>query len=498
MGQQRPSRIASLLSSVLSLWLVLSAGACSTRVFIEAPAALTAASEELRSSLAAPRSRGGPGFRISESPGRADILLRMDSAWSGEESPEVPGEGYVLSREPYAPATEIGGYGSSYESLLRSLARAVSFDECGSGAVRVLPIEEILPPLVALPVSGKTVDALDYPLNLIIRVRPEARNLRGRASMTALRSSLESLETQAEDASGSKPGLIWVAAAGDMMTGRGIDRSLLAGGPGTVFGPEILRILENADLALANLEGALTRGGIRAPKTFAFRSPPEIAGGLAAAGFDVLLAANHHSMDWGAEGLLDTLKSLAGAGITGVGAGENLEDASQPYRASLNGQTAAVFGAARFPRERTGWDGQSAAAREGRAGIFWLDGEGLGRIRQAFQEEALDIVLVHGGEEWSRKPSPEFRRVVTELVEAGADAVIGSHPHVAQGMEWIRGKPAFWSLGNFVFPGMDGTPGGEEGLMIRAGFLGNRLLYLEAIPLLVYQEGVRAGRGPGG
>lgn len=103
----------------------------------------------------------------------------------------------------------------------------------------------------------------------------------------------------------------------------------------------------------------------------------------------------------------------------------------------------------------------------------------------------MDIVLVHGGEEWSRKPSPEFRRVVTELVAAGADTVIGSHPHVAQGMEWILGKPVFWSLGNFVFPGMDGTPGGEEGLMIRAGFLGGRMLYVQALPLALSTEGVR-------
>ncbi len=418
----------------------------------------------------------------------------MDSLWSGEASREAPEGGFVLFRVPHAPAAEVGRYRSSPEALFRSLSRTITFDECRSGAVRVLPVSEILPPLVALPVSGKTVDESDYPLHRETRVYAEARNRRGRASLELLRSNLERMEEEARNASVSNPSLIWIAAAGDLMTGRGIDRRLLAGGPGAVFDPEILRVLGGADLALANLEGALTRKGVRARKTFTFRSPPETAGGLAASGIDVLLLANNHCLDWGTEGLTDTLSALTGAGMAGVGAGGNVEEAARPYRASIKGHDAAVHGAAFFPRERSGWDGAAVAAREGRIGILWLDREGLLRIRQAFREDTLDIVLLHGGEEWSREPSRDFRRVVTELIVAGADAVIGSHPHVVGGMEWIQGRPVFWSLGNFVFPGMDGTPGGEEGLLIRAGFLGARLLYLEAVQLYVSDAGVRAVR----
>jgi poly-gamma-glutamate synthesis protein (capsule biosynthesis protein) len=99
--------------------------------------------------------------------------------------------------------------------------------------------------------------------------------------------------------------------------------------------------------------------------------------------------------------------------------------------------------------------------------------------------------MLHGGEEWSREPSREIRRIVTELALAGADAVFGSHPHVVQGVEWVQGRPVFWSLGNFVFPGMDGTPGGEEGLLVRAGFLEDRMLYVRALPLSLSAEGVR-------
>jgi poly-gamma-glutamate synthesis protein (capsule biosynthesis protein) len=95
----------------------------------------------------------------------------------------------------------------------------------------------------------------------------------------------------------------------------------------------------------------------------------------------------------------------------------------------------------------------------------------------------IDIVLFHGGDEWSREPTAATRRLYTGLVKSGADLVIGSHPHVVQGFEWIDGKAVFWSLGNYVFGGMENTDGGEEGLFIKLGYLGNQLVYLEPYAL---------------
>jgi poly-gamma-glutamate synthesis protein (capsule biosynthesis protein) len=71
----------------------------------------------------------------------------------------------------------------------------------------------------------------------------------------------------------------------------------------------------------------------------------------------------------------------------------------------------------------------------------------------------------------------------TELAESGADLIIGSHPHIVQGFEWAGGKPVFWSLGNFVFAGMENTGGGDRGLLIRLGYSGKKLVYLERFPL---------------
>jgi poly-gamma-glutamate synthesis protein (capsule biosynthesis protein) len=92
-------------------------------------------------------------------------------------------------------------------------------------------------------------------------------------------------------------------------------------------------------------------------------------------------------------------------------------------------------------------------------------------------------VLFHGGIEWSTRPNKSTRELYTDLIRAGADLVIGSHPHIVQGFEWVEGKPVFWSLGNYVFGGMENTDGGEEGLFIRLGYWGSRLVYLKPYAL---------------
>lgn len=476
----------------VALCLSILSGACSVRIFLDAPPSASREAEALRIELGSARPPGSPSFLPVREGNRADLILHLERAWSGEGSPGSAESDPVISRHPYAPAVRTGEPASSPSELAKLSGRAVSFEECRSGSVELLPLDSIRPPWIALPADGKTVDQTGYPLFLETRVRVEAVRPRGRRNEAALRAALGNLAASGSYPPGMRPEILWVTAAGDLMTGRGIDRRLLERGAEAVFDAEVLRILREADLSTANLEGALTAGGTLASKRFTFRSPPAVAGVLADAGLDILLLANNHSLDWGPEGLSDTRAALEEAGLIGLGAGTDMDEAARPYREFRKGVPLAVHGAASFPRERSGWDGAAIAAGPSRAGIFWLDPDGLRRIRESFREDTLDLALLHGGREWSREPSPEFRRLVTDLVRAGADAVFGSHPHVAQGMEWIQGRPVFWSLGNFVFPGMDGTPGGEEGLLVRAGFLEGRLLYVRALPLSLSAEGVRA------
>lgn len=459
---------------------------------MDAPGDLAFEAERLRAAFSGPGPRAGASFRPAENRETADLILRLEASWAGGSGTEVQDGSYRLSRVPFAPAAEIGG--NADFPLSRSLLGAgVSRDDLESCGLELFPLGEIRPPRVALPVSGSTADEPGYPLVREVRARLEPRSHRGRRAADSAKSLLADLEKDGA-APGSPTDILWVAAAGDLMTGRGIDRRLLSKGPRSVFDPAVLEVLRGADLAVANLEGALTDRGSPAGKAYTFRSPPAAAEALAAAGLDVLLLANNHSLDWGPEGLADTRTALERAGIAAVGAGKDPGEALRPYRSAIRGRAVAVYGAAAFPRERTGWDGAAAAARPDRAGIFWLDAEGLRRFRDETRAGVLDIVLLHGGEEWSREPSRGIRRAAGDLVAAGADLILGSHPHVVQGMEWIRGKPVFWSLGNFVFPGMDGTPGGEEGLLIRAGFLEGRLLYLIPTTLTLSAEGVRASR----
>jgi poly-gamma-glutamate synthesis protein (capsule biosynthesis protein) len=202
-----------------------------------------------------------------------------------------------------------------------------------------------------------------------------------------------------------------------------------------------------------------------------------------------VLFANNHVFDYGEEAFLDSITLLREAGIGILGAGMDEAEAARPWVFTKGGFTARFFGIASFPREASGWDGANVAAGSGRPGILHAARGGAEKLRAAFDaetgtgDETLDIVLFHGGEEWSHRPDERTRNLYTGLIEAGADLIIGSHPHIVQEFEWVKGKPVFWSLGNFVFAGMENTGGGDRGLLIRLGCLGKKLVYLEIFPL---------------
>jgi poly-gamma-glutamate synthesis protein (capsule biosynthesis protein) len=403
-----------------------------------------------------------------------DLVIELVSSWEFE----APLKGPVLSETYFVPR----------EDVLAGRTNT-SLGACLSGAETLIPLGELEPPFTALRVDGLTVEDEGYPLIRVVgfRIRKtegsSAEQDQVFALAEALRSALAAAPEEAPERPGEeKPELLWIAAAGDLMTERGAGDILLREGPEGLYGGAD-RLFREADLRIVNLEGAISRRGTRAEKTYNFRFPPAIAGALGAAGINAVLLANNHAFDWGTEAFTDTLRYLEEAGIGVLGAGRNEEEAAAPFVFSKGSAGVHVFGIASFPREASGWDGLSAAAGPDRAGILhWRRGGGE-KLRARFSGEALDVVFFHGGQEWTSRPDSPTREFYTELVRAGADLLIGSHPHFVQGFEWVLGKPVFWSLGNFVFPGMENTGGGDEGLFIRLGFWGNRLLYLEPYPL---------------
>ncbi|MBT3275708.1 MAG: CapA family protein, partial [Spirochaetales bacterium] len=118
-------------------------------------------------------------------------------------------------------------------------------------------------------------------------------------------------------------------------------------------------------------------------------------------------------------------------------------------------------------------------------GILWRGDEGNAAIAKAFGPDSFDILLVHGGEEWSTSPSAEYRALYRSYIDLGADAVIGSHPHVLQGIEIYKGSLIAYSLGNFVFPGMDETEYGEDSLILGLGIEGQEVRYVDMTPVRI-------------
>lgn len=167
-------------------------------------------------------------------------------------------------------------------------------------------------------------------------------------------------------------------------------------------------------------------------------------------GFDVVSLANNHVWDLCKEGLKNTIDVLKKNGIKYCGAGMNAKEASRPAVIEKDGLRVAVFAYCMYDSP---WMGYVELATEEKAGINPLRIDKVVKdIREAKKEYDRVIVLPHWGREYQYKPLPECVTMAKEMVKAGADAVLGSHPHQIQPLVHIKGKPVCFSMGNFLFP----------------------------------------------
>ncbi|MCJ8010350.1 CapA family protein [Paenibacillus sp. KQZ6P-2] len=206
------------------------------------------------------------------------------------------------------------------------------------------------------------------------------------------------------------------------------------------------------DLTLGNLETPVTTGGVSAQnKQYVFKSSPKALDALHAAGMDVVNLGNNHILDQGEVGLLDTIKYLDQSGIQYVGAGKNAARAYEPQYFKRGGMTIAVVGCSRVYPE------PSWAAGDNKPGVASVyDGKGyhdrvMTTISNARKKADLVIVMTHWGIERSLTPNAVQTKLAHDFVDAGADLVIGGHPHVLQGLEQYKGKWIAYSTGNFIF-----------------------------------------------
>lgn len=208
------------------------------------------------------------------------------------------------------------------------------------------------------------------------------------------------------------------------------------------------RLFKDDDLTIGNLETPITHGGTSAAdKTYVYKSSPKALAAMASAGFDAVNLANNHILDQGVEGLVDTLTYLKEYGIAHTGAGMSRDEAYAPAYLERKGMKIALLGFSRVVPE-TSWK-----AEGNRAGVAEAyDSTGAVKaIQEARKKADLVIVVAHWGEERVSTPNSDQTRLAHEFVDAGADLVIGGHPHVLQGLEYYKGKWIAYSTGNFIF-----------------------------------------------
>lgn len=222
-----------------------------------------------------------------------------------------------------------------------------------------------------------------------------------------------------------------------------------AGGIDGVLSQGYQAEIRAADYFVTNEEFPFSTRGTPAPdKQFTFRVHPEKVKLMQEMGIDLVTLANNHALDYGRDAMLDTIDTLDHVGIRHVGAGKNLAEARKPAIVELNGRTFAFIGATRVYPEAD-W-----AAGTDSAGMFssYDGGAALAEeVKAAKQQVDYVIAYVHWGIEREEMPNEVQKSIAHRLVDAGADLVVGAHPHVLQGLEYYQGVPIAYSLGNFVF-----------------------------------------------
>lgn len=217
------------------------------------------------------------------------------------------------------------------------------------------------------------------------------------------------------------------------------------------FDEFIWKEMQEADLFMINNEFPYTsRGTPTEDKKFTFRAKPENVSILKEMGVDLVTLANNHVYDYGEVAVLDTLDTLDRAEILHAGAGRNREEAMKPATVTLNGMKISFICATQVEQLD---NPDTKAATDQSAGVFrcFNDDSIYDVVRETKKDSDFVICYIHWGQELSEELNWAQTDQAEKLVEAGADLIVGAHPHILQGVDIIEGVPVIYSLGNFWF-----------------------------------------------
>jgi len=245
--------------------------------------------------------------------------------------------------------------------------------------------------------------------------------------------------------------------------------------------------LAAADVAMVNLETAITTRGSEMPKQFHFRAPATSLTALDAAGVDVVTMANNHAVDYGEVGLRDTLAARERSPIPVVGLGEDAADAYAAAVLDVRGTRVAVLGATQVPD----WTLATWPASSARPGVAEAASPArlATAVRAARTKADVVVVYLHWGTDYTTCPNALQKRTARALADAGADVVVGTHAHRVQGAGWLGSTYVAYGLGNFVWWRRNSVADATSGVLT-LDVEGRRVAAARWVPMLVGADGI--------
>lgn len=272
----------------------------------------------------------------------------------------------------------------------------------------------------------------------------------------------------------SKP--ITLLFVGDIMLSRHIGDIMARNNDWRYPFLEIADFLKNADITFGNLEGPISARGTKVGSIYSFRADPRAIEGLLYAGFDVLSIANNHIWDYGADAVWDTISALEKANISVVGGGENYTEAHQPLIKNIGGTKIAFLA-------YTNLISPSVGSKTAKPAIAYLDtDQAVADVKEARKKADLIVVSLHWGNEYETIQNLNQEKVARALIDAGAQLIIGHHPHVVQPVAEYGGGYIAYSLGNFVFD-QNFSADTKKGLMLKIIIKDNQIISVEKIEI---------------
>lgn len=277
-----------------------------------------------------------------------------------------------------------------------------------------------------------------------------------------------------------EPAKIKLLFVGDIMLDRSIGERIKNGEDPF---QNVQKTFDLYDAVIGNLETSVGEKGDKAAgKLYTFQSSPTTLSSLTKAGFKAVSLANNHTMDYGKFGLEQTLSSLNKEGLNYFGAGKNSAEAFSPYVLKIKDHQVAIIGINDI-------ETSFANVAENDFGSAYFN---LPKIQDSLSKIDSKIPIIampHWGIEYSLQSSSRQQNLAQQLFNSGVDLIIGGHPHVFQNSGVLDGKTVYYSLGNFVFDGMEGMPNATKAQMIEVVIEDNQIISTRPINVELDKKG---------